>query len=171
LGPLEIIFQDVERGLNAGLFYLALAVALTVPGVCAALESASGSTSGRDAIAFRDWYNANLAHMYPSLTADDCYSLRCGLVHQGRFGDPNRMQYARVLFTIPNAQRATFHNNILNDALNLDTITFCRDMINAARNWWNARAGDPIVQANAARLVSLRPNGLAPYMVGMPLIA
>ncbi len=34
-----------------------------------------------------------------------------------------------------------------------------------------ARQNDPVVQANLPRLLRLHPNGIAPYMVGIPLIS
>ena len=81
------------------------------------------------------------------------------------------MQYARVLFTVPNVNRNVFHNNILNDALNLDLTIFCRDMVQSVSRWYEAKQADPNVIANMPRLLKYRENGLAPYMVGIPLIA
>jgi len=79
--------------------------------------------------------------------------------------------YARVLFTLPNAHNNVFHQNIINDALNLDAVIFCRDMAGAVARWYAAKQNDPNVTANLPRLVRFHEHGLAPYMVGMPLIA
>lgn len=165
--PIDTTLDEIERALSAGFWYLAIGATLTLPDICAALASANGQSSGQKYCA---WYEANIAAQYPWLTAEDCYCLRCGVSHQGRLGHPN-MQYARVLFTVPNAQRNFFHNNIMNDALNLDAQTFCRDFIVSVRAWLAANAGDPNVQANLPHLLQYRPQGLAPYMVGMPLIS
>jgi hypothetical protein len=40
----------------------------------------------------------------------------------------------------------------------------------AVRNWYDANEADQHVQANIERLVRLHPNGLVPYIVGMPVI-
>jgi hypothetical protein len=164
---METILQEIDRALEAGLHYLAIAMALTVPDICAALESLNGETTGPK---YKAWYNANLAGRYPNITDADCWSLRCGVLHQGRFGHPN-MQYGRILFTVPNSQNNVFHNNIINDALNLDAVLFCRDVVACARHWFDEKCNDLVVQSNLPNLVQLRPQGLAPYMVGMPLIA
>jgi hypothetical protein len=164
---METILQEIDRALNTGLYYLAIAMALTVPDICAALESPNGETSGPK---YKAWYNANLANQYPNITDADCWSLRCGVLHQGRCGHP-QMQYGRILFTLPNSQNNVFHNNIINDALNLDAVLFCRDVVASARHWFKGKQNDPIVQSNLPNLVQLRPQGLPPYMVGMPLIA
>lgn len=165
---MEMILREIERANQAGLHYLAVAMALTVPDICAALESPDGQTSGTR---FKAWYNANLANRYPNITDNDFWSLRCGVIHQGRYGRHGNMQYARVIFMVPNRQNNVFHNNILNDALNLDAVWFCQDVVESARAWFASKRCDPTVEANLPKLVQFRPEGLAPYMVGMPLIA
>jgi hypothetical protein len=164
---MQVIIREIEAALDAGFYYLAIGVTLTLPDICAALESPQGRTSGPQ---YRTWYDNWLAAAYPMVTADYMYSLRCGLIHQGRFGQGN-MQYSRILFTWPNPQQNIFHQNIVNDALNLDADTFCRDMLQAVTQWYAANHNDPNVQANLPRLLQFYPQGLAPYMVGMPLIA
>lgn len=165
--PLGHMFSEINRALDAGLYYLAVAMSLTVPDICASLEAANGQTTGAQ---YKTWFNANLAAQYPFLSDTDCYSLRCGVLHQGRMGHP-KSQYARVIFSLPVARGHVYHNNILNDVLNLDAPTFCRDVIAAARAWYAKNSTNADVVANVERLVRLRPEGLAPYMVGMPVIA
>lgn len=64
-----------------------------------------------------------------------------------------------------------FHNNILNDALNLDLRIFCSDVLDVAEGWsQSARRSEPVA-TNAESLLQLRPKGLPPYMVGMPVLA
>lgn len=164
---METILSEIELAIKAGLYYLAVAMALTLPDICAALESEDGQTSNKK---YKAWYSANLAEKYPRMTDVDCYSLRCGVLHQGRCGHPNS-QYGRVIFTIPNAQQNFFHNNILNDALNLDAPQFCADVVQSVRDWFVSSRHLVNVQANLPNLVRFRPFGLSPYMVGMPLIA
>ncbi len=164
---MKTITDEIERALSSKLYYLAVVVALGLPDVCAALESADGTTSGRQ---YQAWCDAWFLPSYPPLTSQDLYSMRCGVVHQGRLGHP-KMQYARVLFTLPDASGNVYHRNVINDALNLDVVTFCRDMIRAAERWYAAKQGDPSVVANMPRLVQFHARGLPPYMVGMPLIA
>jgi hypothetical protein len=110
-----------------------------------------------------------LDYPYPQGISNDLYYLRCGVVHQGRLGH-DRSQYSRIVFTLPNTAQNVVHLNIIGDALNLDIVTFCRDMINAASRWYSAKQNDPHVQANLPWLVQYREQGLASYIVGMPLI-
>lgn len=163
---METILQEVEQALNARLYYLAIATALALPDICAALESADGETRPER---YRDWYTANLAAKYPNLTAQDCYLLRCGILHQGRLGHPGS-QYARVIFGLP-GRGMTLHCTIVNDALQLNALIFCRGVLASVRAWFAAHQNDPNVLANYPNLVQYRPQGLAPYGTGMPVIA
>ena len=163
---MDIILKDIEKAISAKCYYVAVHMALALPDICAALEAPNGETSGKK---YRAWYNANLSAIYPLLTATDCYSLRCGVIHQGRFGHPN-MQYSRVIFAIPDPNVPTLHNNILDDALNLDAVTFCSDVIASTRAWYASKQSDLNVQNNLPNLVQYRPNGFLPYMAGVPTI-
>lgn len=163
---MESLLNEIERALELELYYLAIVLALTLPDICAALEDPNGVTRGEY---YKAWYNKYFAIKYPSITDNDCWSLRCGVVHQGRCGHPN-MQYDRVVFTMPGAP-AVLHNNFINGALNLDIELFCQDMIDTVRDWYNAQQNNPNVKSNLPHLVRYRPKGLAPYVVGMPVIA
>jgi hypothetical protein len=166
--PIDVVLNEIEQALHAQLFYLAIVMALTVPDICAALEDRNGRTKSDR---YKTWYRANLGDKYPFMTADDCYSLRCGVIHQGRMGSGENSQYGRVIFTIPDGRGNVFHRNIINDALNLDTVRFCRDVIGAARSWYKENQNNPHVVSNLPNLVQFRPNGIAPYIVGVPLIS
>jgi hypothetical protein len=55
-------------------------------------------------------------------------------------------------------------------ALILDAVTFCKQMIDAARRWFEKNAEDPNVKANSPHLVRTRPEFL-PYFTNTPVIA
>ena len=165
--PVDAVLEDIGRALDAGVWLGALITALMVPDICAALEQADGRTSGAR---YRAWYERYLSSAYPRLTADDCYSLRCGVAHQGRMGHQNS-QYGRVIFTLPNKSKTKILGAIVNDYLSLDLITFCEDFAAAVKTWHDEMGEDPIVISNSTLIVQYRPNGLAPYIVGLPMLA
>lgn len=155
---MDTIFDDIERALEAGIFYAAIAIALSLPDICSCLQHPVGHVKGSNKAGYVKWFQSNLADAYPELTGADLYSLRSGVVHTGRFGAG---QFARVLFTVPNPQQNVFHRNRISDTLNLDSSTFCRDMIKAARDWLAKNAKDQNVQRNLERVVRFRPLGLS----------
>lgn len=81
------------------------------------------------------------------------------------------MGYSRVLFVEPSATTNVFHNNILNDALNIDIRLFVRDLIAGVLEWLQHAEGSANYQRNYALFMQRYPNGLAPHIVGVPVIA
>ena len=177
--PFDPIFEEISRALEVELYYLAVVVALTLPDVCAALSDPRGRTTGAR---YKAWVERNLAPKYLFINPQDIYSLRCGLLHQsqtihqdGRFG--------RTVISLPGASGSRVHASILGPPkagrgdldmaqaiMTLDAGMFCEDMISAVREWFAAHGSDLDVQANLPRLVRLRPDGLAPYVAGIPVI-
>ncbi len=161
------LLDELDKAIDARLFYVALILALTIPDICSALESENGRASRQ---LYEAWANRWFLVDYDFVTSNDLYSLRCGVVHQGRFGHPN-MQYQRIVFTLPDGRGNVFHQNIINDALNLDAEQFCKDMGDSAYSWWMTYRQNPLVQNNLSRLVQRHENGLPPYIVGVPVIS
>jgi hypothetical protein len=166
--------DQVEAGANtARLYYLALAGALVIPDICGALESADGSTNGA---IYTAWFDTHVAPLHvwggrpPMLTGEDSYRFRCSFLHQGRTQHP-KSGYSRIVFVEPGATTNVFHMNILNDALNIDVREFCLEMVGAARKWVASVAGTQPYESNLAAFVRRYPNGLAPYIVGAPVIS
>jgi hypothetical protein len=139
---------------------------LTLPDVCAALESADGrSTPDR----YKAWFDAWLGKKYGRhLSANDMYSLRCGVAHQGKFEHP-ALQYERIFFTL-RPGGTFFHVNVFQNALNLDLVFFCKDVIDSVDEWFAQKQADPNVQTNLAHLVQFHPNGLLPYLKDVPAV-
>ena len=163
---MQTVTREIERALSARLYYLALVSTLSLPNICSALESPNGETVAKQ---YKSWC-ANWFTSYPEVTSDDLYFLRCGVVHQGRLHHA-KSQFSRILFTLPDGHGNVLHRNILSDALNLDLVTFCHDMINAVSIWYSAKQNDPNVVMNLPGLVQYREQGLAPHIGGIPLIA
>lgn len=78
--------------------------------------------------------------------------------------------YSRILFIEPGTTTNVFHCNIMNDALNLDVGIFCTGMLNGAQSWLDSVRGTPRFSANYDKFVRRYPNGLSPYIVGIPVI-
>ena len=94
--------QQIRLALSAHLYHPAIVVALTLPDICAALESPTGETTGP---LYKTWYANHLSQDLPDITAQDMWSLRNGVLHQGKFGNKNFL-YDRVSFALPYGQRS-----------------------------------------------------------------
>lgn len=162
---MELILKEIERAVDLEIYYLALAMALTLPDMCAALASSSGETT-RDL--YIEWYEENLANVLPWMTAKDCWKMRSAVLHQGKTGHPH-MQHPRVLFTLPNSKGVQISNNMVDGALNFYVPTFCRDVVGVTRAWLQANKDEENVVRNMPNMVQLRPNGVE--VLPFPLIS
>jgi hypothetical protein len=159
----EDLFNEIERGLDAGVYHLSLGMALCIPDICAALQSEDGKTSGAK---YKAWYEKYVGKKF-QMSASDCYYFRCSFLHQGST-QHERSQYKQIIFVEP-SPIGTFHNNILNDALNIDVRIFCKDIIKSARKWMNDVKDDEVYLKNKESSFKRHPNGIAPYIVGVPV--
>lgn len=174
---LEAIFVEVKHALDAKLYYLAIAVALTIPDICISLECDTGKIWTNQS-KFVAWSTKYIAPQYTYLTGQDIYYLRCGVLHNGKYGH-HKSPFDRIMFTLPNTSRTLIHEYLSVDnggtresVLTLDVDLFCASIIRAARSWLSdADTNHSNVSANMPNLVRLRPDGLPPHLVGLPVIA
>ncbi|MFD0768880.1 hypothetical protein ACFQZ1_08130 [Bacillus sp. CGMCC 1.60114] len=159
---MEDLFNEIERGLDAGVYHLSLGIALCIPDICAALQSEDGKTSGRK---YKEWYNNYVGNKL-MMSADDCYYFRCSFLHQGST-QHEKSNYKRIIFAEPGPN--VFHNNVINDALNIDVKIFCNDLITSARQWLKVVKNDENFIRNHANSFKRYPNGLPPYIGGVPV--
>jgi hypothetical protein len=153
---MKTLTDEIMNCLRARLWYAALVLTLMLPDVCAALESANGqSTSDR----YKAWCDIWLKGKYVDVSADDLYYLRCGVAHQARFSH-HKLQYDRIFFTLRSATGFFAHMNIHKQALNLDLVMFCNDVIDSVEAWYAQHRDDRHVQGNLSHLVQYYPNGL-----------
>ena len=183
---LAAILNEIDKALNAKLYYLAIAVALSVPDVCACLEFDPDKPSWANDKTYSAWCDAHLA--FNKVAGMDLYRLRCGILHRGNF-EHKKSKFDRVIFISPESHFQA-HDVIVTVAagvkfggieaeklgvsgliLHLGVVPFCRAITDAARKWSIAKAADPFVQRNLPNLVRYRPNGIPPYSVGFPAIA
>lgn len=175
---LDMAIQDMNKATEVGLFYAALSLALSVPGICASMEKKNG-WSGRDE--YKNWCERYICKKL-HISADVLYQARCGIVHQGRggFAKPkkanlNNNEFAhsttRVVFVaLSRHSRIKIHCNQMNDAIQFDIASLCDDMVESLNEWRFDMQSNPVVQNNMNELLHFHPNGLEPYISGIPVI-
>lgn len=162
---IDTLVAEIPILLRSNAYYSALSAALIVPDVCGALEAGNGQATGAR---YAAWFDEYVGDKYDDrFTGEDCYNYRCGVVHQLR-GAGRRARYRKVLFLIPGQHM--FHRNVMNDAFNIDLVTFCADITAGYQAWKDLKAQDPIVVRHTAEMMNYHPRGLAPYIVGIPVI-
>lgn len=171
---MQTLINQTREAANSNAYYLSLFAALAIPDICAAISSPNGEASKVKYIA---WFNQYVSHKYtvgpdrtPSLSGEDCYYYRCAMLHQGR-AQHERSTYTRILFIEPGISDIVLHNNVMNDALNIDIRIFCTDICDSAEQWLADVEATPDYQRNYPNSLQRYPDGLAPYIIGLPIIA
>ena len=162
---MDRLIREIETALGARMWLISLQGTLALVDIAAALQSPDGRTTGAK---FKSWFEAHLGETYPLLSSEDMWLLRCGMLHQGRTASKN---YDAVIFTLPDGRGNLFHNNIMNQTLQLDLVKFCSDVTAAVETWWATNDHLEPVATNAKDLVRVRQDGMAPYIVGVPILA
>lgn len=162
---MEDLLEQIERALQANLYYVALFTTLCIPDICAALSTPDGQTTGK---LYERWFDQYVApKCYGVIDGETCYYYRCSLLHQGTSQHPKN-SYSRIIFLEPSQH--LMHCNTMNDALNIDVRRFCLDIIAGAREWLLTAKGTPTFQQNFSKFVRRHPQGLSPYIAGVPVI-
>lgn len=161
---MDELLDQIEASYKLGHFYVALFCCLVLPDICGAISSADGTARGQR---YKDWFDKYVAPKYDgNFDGGNCYAFRCAALHQGKSEHQN-LGYKRVIFLAPtDGAQAFMHNNVLNDALNVDLVEFCKDVVSAVRQWMHDEASNPDFQKNMATVLKRYKGGLAPYISG-----
>ena len=172
--PLKQIYSEIETALEHGLFYLAITVTTSLPDVCSALEG-NVPTNWET---YKTWFRENVGTELEPFGDHECYELRCGVVHQAKFMGVSKnkwSEYDALFFTLPDGRNNRVMGMTIQmpnrKILSMDVVHFCSTMISAARRWEEQKKGDASIQQRMAQVVRVRPEGLAPYIVGLPVFA
>jgi hypothetical protein len=181
------LIDQIEESLRSRTYYLTLFGALAVPDIAGAMDSDNGEASGSK---YAEWYEAwvrprfreqvlssvpeharqYITDLENPLDGDACYRFRCSMLHQGTSQHP-KSPFSRIMFIEPSTTTTVVHYGRMNDALCIDLNLFCREVISGARLWLLTAESTPKFVKNYERFVRRYPNGLAPYIGGVPVVS
>lgn len=162
--------QAVRDAVATDNWYGALALALTLPDICARMENPIESSRSR----YVQWFDRYMAHRYRSnigpcrqshvfLSGDDCYALRCSYLHEG--SDDITSQRVRAVldrfhFTAPEPG-SYVHRNQTDSVLQLQIDVFCKDICESVDQWSAEIVSQPEVAERLRGLLEVhRWNGI-----------
>jgi hypothetical protein len=175
---MELLLEQIEKGLNANLYYLSLFVALCIPDICGALESQNGKANSDKYI---KWIKDYLIQARPDkygdqLSAEHIYYFRCAILHQGRTKHDPGINCKRILFIEPGIKTGidSIHCCVVGEksqdkSLLINLHQFCTDIIKGAKIWLKNNAHNKNYLTNYEKLIKRYPNGVSPVF-GCPII-
>ena len=165
--PLAMLHDEIMGSVDAGFYSLPIFMAAAIPDICSALEAEDGRAKHSR---YKSWFERWVASRMSLISADDCYNLRCGLVHQGRLGQmPGSVN--QVVFLLPNAIISNFSNNRFDNTYMYAVVDFCKDMVGASCDWWIENSNNSVVLHNSESVLKLHRSGYGNSIQGVPVLA
>lgn len=158
--PLYPLLNEINKAAASGLPLLAIAMTTALPDICVSLISEGDR--------YQAWCETSLGSEFGFVTGKDLWSIRCGVLHNGRFGDLKH-SIGRIIFAPPGPN--TFTNSRLNDAYFFRVVDFCKNFTTAVYRWFENNRKNATLQANLPRLMRYRQGGLSPYIRGLTVLA
>lgn len=155
------LIESVKKSLRDKNYLPALYLSITLPDICARIESDNNKTSEKKYI---KWFDKYLAKTYKCeigadkkehtfLTGGDLYALRCSLLHEGRLNiETQRAKevHEKFMFTIGHP-----HLRQINSILQLDLPTFCEEICTGVSIWLKENIKNPNIQRKLKELISI----------------
>lgn len=164
--PLYPLLDEINAAATHGAPLVAVAMTVALPDICVSLISPDGRSTGER---YRAWCEENLDKRFGFLTAEDLWSMRCGVLHNGRFGDLKH-NVARVIFALPGTGM-TMVNCRVNDAYVYSVVDFCRNFTEIVYSWAEEHRDHDTYKINIEHLMQYRFGGLSPYFSGITVLA
>jgi hypothetical protein len=164
--PFYQLLNEINLASSRGLPLIAIAGAVALPDICVSLVSDDGRSTPDG---YRAWCEENLSgDPFSFITADDLYSMRCGILHNGRLAGLKH-NVSRLIFTFPESGLAVI-NGKLNGAYYYSVTNFCYNITASAADWFERNKESQNLQKNLDNLMQFRMN-LPGHVVGIPIIA
>ena len=166
--------DDIRSSIDNRNWYSAMFVSLCMPDVCGKLENPTLRSKQR----YIEWFTKYMSTRYSGvrpfdfLIPENCYALRCAVLHQGEGGlpQPIRQVLDEVCFIAPGSSgiggffRPGHCSRLMNtevdgrefsDALCLHVDVFCEDVCRAVEAWLADMAQRPDVQGRMGDLLCI----------------
>ena len=171
---MHTLISQTRKAVKSELYYLALMSALAIPDVAGALGAENGRATGeRYATWYEKWARPRLAEnrgRENPLSGQSCYGFRCALLHQGRSQRQND-PYSNIMFIEPGHPNYSIHYCLIGDnALLIQLDEFVEEVLQGCELWLASVEGTDPFENNYSLFARRRPQGLTPYVVGVPVI-
>lgn len=159
-------------------WYAAIMIALSLPDICGSIDIPGKDKSQKR---YADWFDIHVGKKYtiisPSgeeivfMTGNDCYALRCAVLHQGISDTMDQKAHDVVdYFRFHHSKVCHMHNLQQKGRLLIDIPTFCNDIIEGVLEWEGVVATDSDTRRKLA-ISNLMKLHLPDKLVGNMIMA
>lgn len=142
--------EEIRQALESGLYNCALTMALTLPDICGKVEF----STERDSARYKKWfekyakeYFTNSTIVLPEeyvttyqwLNADECYALRCAVLHAGNYKTQAKSKLSKVTLHAHKRGNENYSHMIRDSRFaDLDVISLCKTLCNSVETYYNS---------------------------------
>lgn len=159
---MENFVDAVRKAIEDKNWYGALFIALTLPDICGKIND-SDKVSGR--IRYSRWFEKYMKGYNGYLSGNDCYELRCALLHEGsdKTGAKTRDVLEHFIFL-----NGGTHLNLVQNSnvagkvesfLQLSVDVFCEDICIAVELWLHSISSDQKIQKRLSKIIEIHDPG------------
>lgn len=171
---MRTLIAQTRKAMETRLYYVALASALSIPDMAGALSSPDGRATGER---YADWYEkwarprlAEARNRENPFSGKSCYIFRCSMLHQGR-SQRSDSEYTNIMFIEPGYDNYQIHYcTIKGEALLIQVDQFIEEILSGCELWLRSVEGTEPFDENYKHFARRHPEGLAPYVFGVPVI-
>lgn len=161
---MDALLESIELSTETKNWNAAIALSLLIPDICPAL---AGVPQGRPR--YLEWFRDYAANRFtmtnpfvsvPLLSAEECYAMRCSILHAGTDElpvDKKNPNLSKIIFTTTGSSFVR-----MNDVLIIDPSDFSNRMCAAARGWMESVSGDSATQHRIKRMIQVQAAGFSP---------
>lgn len=132
---MERFTNAVEKALRDQNWYAALYISFSLPDICSRLESENNRTNGEKYAKWFEKYMPWYSGEYANMSGDDCYVLRCSMLHEG-VSDVAHQKWKGVLDRF-HFSMLHMHLIQVNNVMHLNVHEFCGHMAHGVKVWFD----------------------------------
>lgn len=165
---MDNFINAIDTALKNKNWYGALFIALTLPDICGKIEFPHLSSKER----YINWFNKDMDNKYKSqsvvfLSGEDCYALRCALLHEGTDDiaqQRSRKILEKFVFMTDGPHCNLSQNNYVNGKrvetfLQLRVDEFCKDICHSAEMWLKKVSKDTAIKKRLKNTMEIHKPG------------
>ena len=142
--------SEIRRAINLELYNCALATALTLPDICGKVEFPMESSSKKR---YKKWFNKYAREQFTAVAtklpeesaveyqwfrAEECYALRCAVLHSGDY-KPEKVELDKIYLHAHKRKGENYSHTIRDSKhIDADVIDLCENLCLAAEGYYNS---------------------------------
>lgn len=168
--------DDIKKALENGCFYSSLALALTLPDICAKVEFSNSKNNGSKL--YIEWFDKYVYSVYykydgeysevyegTEFNGDACYQLRCSFLHSGNLNITNEKKGVKINkfeLSIYGAERFGILDNGSNKTyqVRLDVKDLSRNLCDAAQRYYEQHENKELFYDYSISIINIREESI-----------